>query len=38
MRNEDIDLQSYKLKYYLDTNSVRSFSPYLNKCREFSRE
>ena len=24
----------YELKYYLDTNAVRSFSPHLKKCRE----
>ena len=24
----------YELRYYMDTNAVRSFSPYLNRCRD----
>lgn len=31
--HEEIVVQPYELKYYLDTNAVRSFSPHLEKCR-----
>ena len=31
---EEMLVQPYKLKYYLDTNAVRSFSPRLKQCRE----
>lgn len=30
---EEIVVQPYELKYYLDTNAVRSFSLHLEKCR-----
>lgn len=34
MENKKNEVHPYELKYYLDTNAVRSFAPHLKKCRE----
>lgn len=34
MEEKSNTVQPYELKYYLDTNAVRSFAPHLKRCRE----